>query len=93
MQSRRNKVKISRFFLDNRRRIEEYARKSKSGDMAEELGSALQKRVRGCESLYHLQISDGKWPRSLSSIENQKQIDSTTCQVRISSNTTPNNSK
>lgn len=26
------------------------------GDVAEELGSALQKRVRGCESLHHLQI-------------------------------------
>lgn len=28
------------------------------GGMAEELGSGLQIRVRGCESLYHLQFPD-----------------------------------
>lgn len=43
----------------------------KNGGMAEELGSALQKRVRGCESLCHLQIPNDPNSKKQASNENQ----------------------
>jgi hypothetical protein len=46
------------------------------GGLAEELGTALQKLLRGCEALTHLQIPLGNSPKKIVSIENQKQMDS-----------------